>query len=160
MNKIYDNRGFSLLEVLIYSGIITGFITFTILSAYQMIEYGGRLEKQRELNENQRFLVQKLHWALSNVQTVNSPALGGTGATLSVDKIGFGSNPIVIDAVNGAVRMSLGGGASVTLNNRFASTTNLIFDYQNFYGEGIMKVTADLSNDVATTSINTNIFVR
>ncbi len=150
-------KGFTLIETLVYIGIVGGFITFFILTAYQIIDFSERLEKQRELGENQRFLVQKLHWVLSGA-TVSVPAQGSSGAVLTVTKTGVGQ--ITVDSLAGAARLKIGAGDAVLLTNDYASTTNLLFEHLNFSGKSAVRARADLANDVATTSIDTTIIIK
>ena len=153
-------EGFTLIEVLIYAGIVSGFIVIALVLAYQIIDYSDRLESQRELGENQRFLVQKINWVLSGVQAINSPAPGVSGATLSVNKFNFGQNPLVVDAVASTTRLKIGLAEAVSLTNRYASVSNLLFEHLNFSGEDVIRVTANLSNDVASTSIDMTVLIK
>ena len=153
-------NGFTLIEVLIYSAIVAGFITFAVLAAYQIIDFSGRLENQRELSENERFLAQKLSWVLSGVDTINAPVAGASGATLSVNKLNFSQNPLVIDLANGVVRLTGGSGPAVPLTNSFASSSNLIFRRLDFSGQEAIRVTVNLENKTASSSLDYTIIVK
>ncbi len=150
-------KGFTLIETLVYAGIVGGFITLFILIAYQIIDFSGRLEKQRELGENQRFLVQKLHWALSGA-TVSVPAQGSSGNILTVTKTGVGQ--ITVDESAGAVRLKIGASEAVPLTNDYVSISGLLFEHLNFSGKSAIRARADLANDVATTSIDTTVLIQ
>ena len=158
--NIRKTTGFTLIEPLIYAAIVAGFITVSLSVVYQMIDFSGRLRNQREINENQRFLIQKLDWILNSADTINSPPLGGSGNTLSVNKLNFAQNPLVVDADGGAVRLSSGGGLPVPLTNNYASTTNLIFEHLNFSGQSALRITGTLFNASASTSIDATIIVK
>jgi len=151
-------QGFTLIETIIYVAIVGGFITTSILLTYQIIDFSDSLEKQRELGENQRFLVQKLNWVLSGVSTITTPTTGNTSATLDINKIGIGQ--LVVDASGDVVRLKTGVGAPIPLTNDYASTTNLLFEHLNFSGKSAIRITADLSNKAATTSVDTTIIIQ
>ncbi len=153
------NNGFTLIETLIYSGIVSGFITISLFLVLQMIEFRSSLENQRELNENQRFLIQKLNWALRG-SAINSPAAGASAGSISVNKIGYASNPIVIDSLNGAVRLASGGGTALPITNAFASTTNLVFQNLNLSGKTVIRVTANLAGQSSSTTIDNFILIK
>ena len=155
-----QKRGFTLIETLVYVAIVAGFITVSLSAVYQMIDFGGRMRNQREINENQRFLIQKFDWILNSADTINSPLLGGSGNALSVNRLNFAQNPLVVDVVGGAVRLSSGGGAPVALTNNYASTSNLLFEHLNFSGQSAIRITGTLSNASASTSIDTTIIVK
>ncbi|MEK9186129.1 MAG: prepilin-type N-terminal cleavage/methylation domain-containing protein, partial [Patescibacteria group bacterium] len=99
-------KGFTLVEVLIYAGIVTMIITFALLGTYQIIDYQDRLEDQLEVTENSKFLIQKIAWVLQNNSAINSPVLGSSGLSLSVNKLNYGSNPLVITLSNGRAWLS------------------------------------------------------
>lgn len=158
--KLQAIRGFTLIETLIYAAIVAGFITIAFLAVYQMIDSSGRLRNQQEINENQRFLIQKLDWILNSADAINSPPLGGSGNTLSVNKLNFAQNPLVVDVIDGAVRLLSGGGLPVSLTNNYASTTNLLFEHLNLSGQSAIRITGTLSNASASTSIDTTILIK
>ncbi|MDP3729190.1 MAG: hypothetical protein Q8R26_00325 [bacterium] len=152
--------GFTLIEVVLYAGMVTGFITISLLSMQAIIEYGDRLEQQRELNENQRFLIEKLQWILSGVQLVTVPAVGGTNTSLSVTKINFAQNPLMVTLAQGVVSLGIGGGNALPLTNRFASTSGLKFEQLALGNQRAIRVSALLENTNATTSLNALIFIK
>ena len=158
--KLTTNSGFTLIETLVYVAIVGGFVVVSLSAVYQMIDFGGRVRNQREINENQRFLIQKLDWILNSADAINSPPLGGSGNVLSVNKLNFAQNPLVVDIVGGAIRLSSGGGLPVALTNSYASTTNLFFEHLNFSGQSAIRITGILLNASASTSIDTTIIVR
>lgn len=151
-------KGFTLIETLIYAGIVGGVITVFILTAYQIIDFGDRLEKQRELGENQRFLVQKLNWVLSGVSTITTPTSGNTSVTLDVNKTGVGQ--LVVDESSGVMRLKTGAAEPIILINDYASVSNLQFEHLNFSGKSAIRVTAELGNDAATTSVDATIIIN
>ncbi len=157
-----DRHGFTLIEVVVYSAILAGFFLFGITFTSRIIDYGDRLEKQRELAENQRFLEQKLQWALSSIQTLSSPPLGTSSTTLSVTKLGYASNPVSFNraTATGMVRISILGGAPVPLLNRFATATSLTFDNLNLNGQYAIRVRGALQNNVATSSIDMLVYYK
>ncbi len=157
---VKNQKGFTLIEVIVYAAILAGFFVFSITFASRIIEYAGHLEKQRELGENQRFLEQKLQWVLSGIQTVAAPQEGIASSTLSVTKANFLYNPVIVTWANGAVRLSLQNGTPVALTNRFATVTSLAFDQMNLAGQHAVRVRTLLQNDVATTSIDMMVYYK
>ncbi len=156
------NDGFTLIETLIYSAITTGLITVAILTVYQFIDGAARLKYHKELAENQKLLEQKIYWALQSVSAVNSPGVGATTTSLSVNKIGFAANPVVIDLDSGIVRLKRGAGAATQITNDYSEIANLTFHQHNFDGRPAVKIDATLVNRQASTSIDiaTTILIR
>ncbi|MDP2695995.1 MAG: hypothetical protein Q8O87_01945 [bacterium] len=155
-----SQRGSTLIEVIIYSGIVAGFLAIAFLAASQFVNFSDDLRYQKELGENQRFIVQKLNWLLSGVQNINIPMLGDSGAMLSMDKINSISNPLVLDLSGGKLRLTIGGGQSVELNNDYGDVSGLLFEHLDFSGQSAIRITATLSNDLAATAIDTTIIYQ
>jgi FlaG/FlaF family flagellin (archaellin) len=113
--------------------------------------------KNIDLVEQKQFIIQKLDWVLQSVFIVNSPVAGTSGTSLSVDKIGYSSNPIVIDLVGGVLRISEGGGAAVALTPITLTISNLNFTHTmnaNGPSETRIRVTATISNSATSTTID------
>ena len=156
LSKNY-RRGFTLLETLIYATLVGSFVTVFTLITYQIIDFSGRLENQRELSENQRFAVQKFHWLVVGA-TINSPAQGSSAVSLTVTKSGIGQ--LIMDQAGGALRLKTGAGDPIPLTNNYVTVNNLLFEHLNFSGKSAIRITAELENDIATTSIDTTIIVQ
>lgn len=158
-----NQKGFTLIETLLYTTITTMVISLAIFAAYQMIDAGGRVEQAKELAENQKFLEQKIYYALQNVSSVNSPATGATTAVLSVNKIGSAENPIVIDAEANTARIKRGTAPAVPITDNFyVSVQELSFHQFDFSGQPAIKISGTLFNAFTSTTvaIDTTISVK
>lgn len=148
--------GFTLIETLIYAVLTTLIVTFALMATYQIIAYGDKGKNIRELAENQKFLTQKIYWALQSVSAVNNPALGATTTVLSVNKVGYGSNPVVIDDLaSTSARMAKGAGTAQPLTNNRVYVKDLTFHQFNFAGQTAIAVNVVLFNAVASTTATT-----
>lgn len=154
-----NNKAFTLIETLIYSAIVTMILSFVLLVAYQLISSEDRVIQLREVTENQKFILQKFFWVLQSVNTINSPASGGSGASLSVNKINYIYNPLIIYASNGVVYLN-SGATSTPITNSFVNVSALNFQHLILSGHSAIKVTATLGNKVATATIDTTIIVK
>jgi len=148
MNK---SGGFTLIEVLIYSLIVTVFLTFTLVLTYGMIVSSERIVARKELVENQKLILQKVVWALQNVSTINTPAFLATSSTLSIDKLNYYFNPIIFSL--SASTLNLKNGATTTaISNSYVSVSQLIFTHAT---SGAIRFRATLFNQYATETIDT-----
>ena len=157
------NRGFTLVETLLYAGLTTVIITFSILATYQLIESSNRVKSQKELVENQKLLEQKIYWVLQNVSAINSPATDATTTTLSVDKIGFAQNPVVVSVNSSTAFLQRGTGAALPItDDAYVAVQNLTFHQFDFSGQPAIQVSGTLFNGYTSTTaaINTTIIVR
>lgn len=149
MNK---NSGFTLLETLVYSGIVTGIVTVALLTTYQFIDGADRLKYHWEMAENQKVLEQKIYWALQSISAINSPAAGATTTSLSINKLNFASNPVVIDLSGGIVRLQRGG-AFNPITTELSEVRSLTFHRDDFDGRPAIKVDAEIFNPYSSTTI-------
>ncbi len=158
LNK--KNSGFTLIETLMYSAIVTGFLTFALTISYQLIDSSDRSTDLVELNENQQFVTEKIGWALSNVSAINTPASGVTSATLSVNRLSYSGNPIVISLSGGIVYISTSSLPAVPLTNSRVTISGLIFKNLNFEGKTGVQFSANFSNNTSSTSLENTFIVK
>lgn len=151
---VIRNNGFTLIETLIYSALVTMITAFSILSVYQLIDTSDRGKNLEQLNENQRFLEQKIYWTLQSVSVINSPASGATSTSLSVDKVGFAENPVVIDVISDTARIKRGvAAANLITNDSYVAVQDLAFHQFSFSGKPAIKITGTLFNSFTSTTL-------
>ncbi len=148
-----NHRGFTLIETLIYAALTTVMLSFAIIITYQLIDNAGRGRNQRELVENQKVLEQKIYWVLQGVSAINSPGAGATTTSLSVNKLNYGSNPVVIDTAGGVARLQKGAGAAIPVTNTSSDITSLTFHQYVWDGRPAIRIQATLVNHLASTSV-------
>lgn len=145
-------EGFTLLEVLIYSGLVTVIVSFSLLATYQLIEFTDRGKHLRELAENQKLLEQKIYWALQSVSVINSPAAGATSTALSINKSNYGENPVVIDSLDSAARLQRASGTPQLITNDLVFVQDLNFHQFDFSGQPAIQITGTLFNEFTSST--------
>ncbi|MEK7573953.1 MAG: prepilin-type N-terminal cleavage/methylation domain-containing protein [Patescibacteria group bacterium] len=155
-----NNSGFTLIETIIYIGIVAIIIGSFLLITEQIIFSNNRTRQQIELADNQKFLIQKINWLLRSVDTVNTPAPDTTSAILSVNKINFADNPLVIDLNNNAVRLTTGGASAVPITNNSVVVTGLTFRQITLPNQNAIRLTVDMQNDIASVTIDKFILIK
>ena len=63
------NKGFTLIEVIIYIALFSFLIGNAFVVAYQLIDNSGKLETKNNIQEEGNFVMRKLNWALTGVKT-------------------------------------------------------------------------------------------
>jgi len=109
--------GFTLFETLIYAVLISIVIGMVLIAVYEIIEARYRSLARVEIEEETNFLMRKIVWVLSGVSSINGPPLGVTSTTLSVNKVNFSQNPVVVGSVNHKAAIAYGGGLPVILSS-------------------------------------------
>lgn len=152
-------KGFTLIETLIYIGIMAMILSLSFLVVYQLIDSNERIVLLRELTENQRFLLQKVAWVLQSNETINVPAAGSSGSGLSVNKLDYAYNPLVVSLSDGVVQLA-SGVTTTPITNSYVTVNSLSFTHRVLSGQTIIEIDAVLSNKTATNTLDTSIIVK
>ncbi len=114
-NQKNKNAGFSLVEVIIYMALFSILMGGVFVSVFQLLEGSGKLNSKIVVQEEGNFVSRKLDWVLSSLDSSNPPTItnvpGSPCQTLTVRKVNFTSNPIVIRNNATTLEISEGGGA-------------------------------------------------
>ena len=146
--KTTRNKGFTLIETIVYLAIFAIIMTGTISSVYAIFSSSARNQTKALTQEEGSFLLAKIDWALTGTQTINQPNDGNPstvdyGNTLSVTKFDSSAgNPIVIAVTGGVMTISRAGNPAVVLNNTNTTITCPVspedcFKHTSASGDGI-----------------------
>ena len=120
------NRGFTLIEMLVYLALFGILMSGVVITAYGIFESGNRNSAKIMMQEEGNFLMAKIGWALSSISSINSPSVSSSSSTLSVLRVD--ATTIEIKQSGKDITMTRGG-ITQTLNNSNVSITNLLFNY-------------------------------
>ncbi len=151
------NNGFSLIEVLIYISLMSLILTGALTLSYQLISSAGTSNKNIIILDEANFMLRKINWAMDGVATINSPAVGASGQTLSVTKTGA-ANPIIFDLSSGNLRITESGGAAVILNSSRVVVAGL--NFKHFAASGNKPESVKASFTVNGTAFETTKYLR
>ncbi len=120
------NRGFTLIETILYLALYAIIISGAIISVYSIAESAARNRTTAMLEEEVNFLVAKIDDALENAHSVSSPVReGGTltvlyqgGTTESI----YRSGKELMVSENGAAAESLNNGGTSIIEATFTRT--------------------------------------
>ncbi len=146
-------KGFTLLEVIIYIALFTLLMGSAFVTAYQLIEGSNQISVKTVVQEEGNFVMRKIDWALTGLERTvgNTPSVGGSGCsqTLTLNKLSFPENPIVIrrNSSNGSLEMNKAGGT-------FTPITTANINVSCFEARIIPSSGGGPSGVTATTTIN------
>ena len=129
---LHNQSGVTLLETLIYIGILGIILTSIITVGFSMITIDRKLKFANEVEENAAFVVQKLGWVLKGAQSINAPPLNESGNTLSVNIASTSGNPYVFDLSNGAIRLKVGTASPLPITNGLVEVSSISFSNYSF----------------------------
>ncbi len=119
-------RGFTLIEIIIYAGIVGAILVSMVLITKAMYETRARVRSSIILEENLRFALSRVTSAIRHASAVTQPDVG-SGSTLNLAMAEPGDDPTVVSETNGIVLMSEGSGGSMSLTSSEVEVTNLTF---------------------------------
>lgn len=135
MSKLRSHRGVTLIELVVYIALFSLIIGGAIVAAYQIFESSGRSQTHAMIQEEGDFLLAKINWSLSGIQTISAPVLPSGGVactssnTLSVTRWDSAIGTLVIDVLGADMRIARGGNQPNVLNNTNVTVSNLLFKY-------------------------------
>jgi hypothetical protein len=148
-------KGFTLIEVLIYSALIAMIISGSLIAVYQIIESGNNIQNKIITEQEANFLLSKIRWALAGATAIISPAIGLASSTLSINKANYSENPIIFDLNSNNLRIKQGSGNPAILNNQNIAINNLVFEHLAAGGSGPegLKINITVNNKSFTATI-------
>lgn len=124
-------KGFTLIEMLIYLALFSLIIGGFLVATFQIIQGNDSAQQKAVVEEEANFLLRKIDWALSGVGSINAPLPGLTRPTLSITKPGLpaGQNPLVFNFSSGNIWLQRGTGSPAILNSSNVAISNLLFNH-------------------------------
>jgi len=131
-------KGFTLIETLIYAVLLSIVIGGVLFGVYQMLEARYRLNALVETQEESRFLMRKIIFAIDDFSEILEPGLDATSSAVSVNKINFASNPVSIYASGTKAFISYSGSGDEPLLSDSVFLNSLVF--RHFENNGIPAI--------------------
>ncbi len=126
-----DQKGFTLIELLLYISVAS-IIVFTTASLLRFtLESRVKNQTIAEVEQEGAQVMQLITQTIRNGTAINSPTIGNSAASLSVDST-------VFDLSSGAVRIKEGAGAAINLTSSKVTVSNL--NFKNLSREGTPNI--------------------
>ena len=133
------NRGFTLLEALIYIALL-GFIMGGVLVAvYSLVEGMGRTSAQGVLEEESTFVLRKFDFAMTGLSNIIVPVPGTCTSNLQVQKFGIGE--VDIRLVGNTTEVQVAGAGYVPITSQNVKVSSLQFCHTSGASEGLSAST-------------------
>lgn len=127
MNK---HAGTSMVEVIVYMGLLTLIMGSSVLILFQIIEGDARREQAVLIEEEAQFMMEKIDASLPRGTIVTAPVAGAHGGVLTVSMPKIFHEPISFFRYGAQLIIKRGSSAQKTLNTTSAPLTNLNFEYR------------------------------
>ncbi len=129
-----DNKGFSLIETLIYLGLVSSILVSVFLTVYGLLLSQVTVGNKTLTEEEANFILRKIEWALTGSPTITTPSLNASGTVLLVNKYNYIQNPIAFDQSSSFIRMRTNPNDPLPLNSASTVASNLSFQHLAPYG--------------------------
>ncbi len=105
--QLKNNRGFSLLELLIYMAILAGFLVVLVNLFFMISASSSREEARAEVRQNLRFAAQQITTDIRSATAISAPIVGGEGNALNItvggEDIAYAISGGVLQRTRGAI---------------------------------------------------------
>ncbi len=146
------NKGFTLLEAALYSGLLALFLTTTFVFVNSILGTTGRISERNEIVVNEELVERKLSWLVSQATGVSLPAANATGTTLTLTGSDSSIYPATFSISNQQVLLSLANGTAVPITNaRVKATTFSITDILTSSSLQAIRVSLSLQSAALST---------
>ncbi len=122
-----QQQGFTLMELLVYISLVAGVLLVATTFAWSIIESRTKSFVVQEVQQNERFIIEKITQAVRGAADVTVPAVGVTDTGLTLASNDIAKDPVVFSLDTGTLSMSEAGGASVVLHSDSINVTDLQF---------------------------------
>ena len=141
-----SQKGFTLIELIVYAAILSLILLSTTLLYYTVSEAKRKNRITAEVESQGIQLTEIITQTVRNAKAINSPAVGATATTLSLQMAAAGVNPSLFTFGSNKLTITEGAGSAVDLNNDKVKLNNLIFENHSLATTpGIINFSFDIS---------------
>lgn len=129
----YKNRGFTLLEIILYMALVSAMMASLLSFAWNIIGGSVKSTTQQEVYSQARYVSERIKLEIRNASSVNiaGSTFGASPGILSLAEIGPANDPVkdptIVTLSGGKITIKQGAGSSVALNSSNTSVESLIF---------------------------------
>jgi len=122
-----DSAGFTLIEFLLYFGLITVIFISSSAMAFNIFSGKAKLVSIEEVSQNARLAMEKMIRVIGNAASINAPLISQSGSVLSLAMDDPSKDPTVFDAEGGVLTIKEGAGSAVELISDEVVGSQLLF---------------------------------
>jgi len=143
--KESKNKGFTLIEFLVYTIILAVLINIIGSVALNIFQSGAKTNTIQEVSHNGRFALQRIGQAVNSAKDIVLPEIQGTILVLEFEQ--EDKNPTVFDVFENTLRIKEGNKEYVELTSSKVNVENLVFKRVASSGLDSVKIEMDISFD-------------
>ncbi len=151
LNLCKKNNGFTLVELLVYFGILVLLLLIIGTILFNVIQSKTKLETVQETSQNARTVMELISDRVRNAQSVTSPAQGASGAGLTLVMADATKNPTIFSVSSGKLQIKEGSGATTTVSSDNVTISSILFSNVSYSGQpGSVRIQMTISSSDTT----------
>jgi len=123
MNK----KGFTLIEALVYIALVSGILIAATSFAWNIVNSRTMAFTTQEVEQNGRFIMQKISQIFKEANQINNPAIGATTNSIEVEMDDSGTEVVTISQNGTDIEYQYNSDPAVELNSDLVEINNLQF---------------------------------
>ena len=141
------NKSFTLIELIIYIGIVAAILLVAVNFGWEIIYGNVKSQAVREVQENARFVMEKITRTIEKASAINSPTPGNSASSLSLEMADSDENPTVFELSDNKLQVTYGGSGVYELTNNRVRISNLQFTNLSYEDTpGTVKIEMTISH--------------
>lgn len=140
-------RGFTLIEFIIYLALVAAIVGVAAAFSWQVIEVNAKAQAQREVQQNGRFVMEKVSRIIESASGINSPVAGSGSSSFSLKMSDSTLDPTLVRLNSETIQLKRGNNDWIDLTNQRIRVTD--FQVRNLSYEntpGILEIKLSLAN--------------
>lgn len=117
------NKGFTLIELILYTAILSIVLSAFSLFAWDTINNGAKNNTEAEVFSQARFISERIKYEIRNASGINSVSAN----SISLSNFNSSLNPTVISLTSGNVQIKQGSSSTTSLNSPDMTISSLVF---------------------------------
>ena len=127
MLKKNQKKGFTLIELMLYVGIISTVVFISSVFLIMLLQSREKNQTISEIEENGVQIMETITQTIRNSEGINSPSSGSSSGSLSLGMTDGSKDPTIFDLSGSTIRITEGSGSSVPLSSSRVELTGLSF---------------------------------
>lgn len=160
MTMNHNQRGFTLIETLVYLALFALIIGGMVMAAYMLFETSDRYQTRAMMQEEANFVMAKIMRTLNNAEQICAPAVGTPGSSLSIASYGGSCGDFTVSLSDGDVMLNLN-----ALDNTDVNVDELLFTHVSDSNTDGVQIDLTVSavtptGKPITSSVSTTRYIR
>jgi type II secretory pathway component PulJ len=140
--KIKKNQGFTLIETIIYIGLLAIIMVFLVAFFQQTTFAKAKINERLDNLDNSQYALERVMWYLQNSLEVKEPLSGQGSSQLIINTFVSEKNPVKFFVEDKQLKMQIGDEPAENLTNSRLEVEALNFTNQGFINQpGIIQIT-------------------